>query len=237
MNKIFWNLYGWVYDTVIQKLIPYQNMVEGACELLDPQSEGVYFDAGCGTGNLLFALAKSRGDLKLVGADQSGIMLKRARTKNAVFTDRVALYKLDLNSRLPFTDQVFDGIICINVLYVLHYPEAFLQELNRVLKGGGRLVLATPLDEPKLLPVIEEHIEVLKKRQPRRWRLILISQVSRALIPVIIFFLINVVIVKNQKYTFYKKADLRKVLESNGFRLSKNRLIYGDQVWLLLAAK
>jgi SAM-dependent methyltransferase len=52
--------------------------------------------------------------------------------------------KVDANQRLPFADGSFDLIWCSEVIEHLHEPEFALQELRRVTKVGGLLVLTTP---------------------------------------------------------------------------------------------
>jgi SAM-dependent methyltransferase len=46
--------------------------------------------------------------------------------------------------RLPFPDASFDTVICSQVLEHVFEPDAFVRELARVLRPGGRLVLSVP---------------------------------------------------------------------------------------------
>lgn len=46
--------------------------------------------------------------------------------------------------RLPFADASFDAVLCSQVLEHVFMPEDFLREVHRVLRPGGRLLLATP---------------------------------------------------------------------------------------------
>jgi SAM-dependent methyltransferase len=50
--------------------------------------------------------------------------------------------------RLPFGDAAIDVALCTEVLEHTHSPELVLQELRRVLKPGGKLLLTTPFAFP-----------------------------------------------------------------------------------------
>ncbi len=237
MVNSFWNIYGWVYDRALLELMPYQKMLKLSGKALAPHKGGVYFDAGCGTGNLISSLNEINSDVSLVGADSSSVMLKRAIKKMAGRDGSMTFHKLDLNNELPFNNNTFDGATCINVLYILEQPGLLIKELQRVLKKRGRLIIATPLNEPKLLPVIKEHIETLKVKYPKKWLIIFIGQAIRIFIPAITSILLNLFITRNQKYLFFKEEDLRALIEENGFQLKDLKNIYGHQVLFMIAEK
>ncbi len=237
MVNYFWNIYGWVYDAALLELIPYQNMLKLAGKALAPHKGGIYFDAGCGTGNLISNLIEINNDVSLVGVDSSSVMLKRAIKKTADRGGSIAFHKLDLNNEMPFKNNSFDGAACINVLYILDQPELLIKELQRVLKKGGRLIIATPLNEPKLIPVLNEHIETLKVKYLKKWLIIFIGQAIRIFIPAITSILLNLFITRNQKYLFFKEEDLRALIEENRFQLKDLKIIYGHQVLFMLAEK
>lgn len=51
---------------------------------------------------------------------------------------------------LPFGNDQFDCIVCIDVLEHLDGDQRFLAELRRVLRPGGRLIVTVPNGDPKL---------------------------------------------------------------------------------------
>ena len=52
---------------------------------------------------------------------------------------------VDLNEEsLPFPDGFFDAVTTLDVIEHIFDPYRFIQELRRVLRNGGRLIIATP---------------------------------------------------------------------------------------------
>ena len=45
--------------------------------------------------------------------------------------------------QLPYPDERFDVVIAANVIHLLDEPEKALQELSRVCRPGGRIILPT----------------------------------------------------------------------------------------------
>jgi ubiquinone/menaquinone biosynthesis C-methylase UbiE len=98
-------------------------------------------DAGCGSGPLFEAL-RDRGAV-VTGFDKSTGMLELARRR---LGDGADLQVADLASPLPFPDGAFDDVVACLVLHYLEDWTQPLAELRRVLKPGGRLIMA--VDHP-----------------------------------------------------------------------------------------
>lgn len=54
------------------------------------------------------------------------------------------LVRADMNARLPFSDAVFDAVVCVDGIEHLERPFDFVRECRRVVRPGGTLVLSTP---------------------------------------------------------------------------------------------
>ncbi|MEV0675249.1 class I SAM-dependent methyltransferase [Actinosynnema sp. NPDC050436] len=94
-------------------------------------------DAGCGSGAVSVAL-RERGAL-VAGFDRSAKMVEVARQRLGADADlRVA----DLTGPLPYPDGAFDDVVAALVLHYLEDWTAPLAELRRILKPGGRLIVA-----------------------------------------------------------------------------------------------
>src|SRR5260370_31706009 len=101
-------------------------------------------DAGCGNGRYSkFLLSEADADALITGFDYSRQMLQRARKR--LQSDRVTQVAADL-TRLPYPDACFDAIVCGWVLEHLPDPRPGFQELARVLRPGGKLLLLATED-------------------------------------------------------------------------------------------
>lgn len=104
-------------------------------------------DAGCGAGPLAAAL-RERG-AQVIGFDSSAAMVALAQRRLGPDTK---LLVADLAEPLPFGAGEFDDAV---VSLVLHYLEDWsgpLAELHRVVRPGGRLILA--VNHPVIRPVV-----------------------------------------------------------------------------------
>ncbi len=107
--------------------------------LIDEQ--WVVGDLGCGTGQVASALAPFVA--RLIAVDRSGEMLQAARRRlRDLPTAEVRRGELEA---LPIADGELDAATLILVLHHLSDPAAALAEAHRVLKSGGRLVIADML--------------------------------------------------------------------------------------------
>lgn len=94
-------------------------------------------DAGCGPGAVTAAL-RERGAV-VAGFDRSARMVEVARRR---LGDDADLRVADITDPLPYPDAAFDDVVAALVLHYLEDWTAPLAELRRVLKPGGRLIVA-----------------------------------------------------------------------------------------------
>ena len=109
-------------------------------------------DIGTGTGIVALQAAQEVGPTgKVLGIDLSDVMLETAKTKalRAGLTNCVEFRKMDAEA-LDLEDCTFDAVLSLFAL--LHFPDPLLalEEMFRVLRPGGRLVLAVGSGPPLL---------------------------------------------------------------------------------------
>lgn len=96
-------------------------------------------EVGCGGGHVLQLFR----DAKLTGVDVSGEMLAKAE-KNLRGYD-ATLLKGNI-AELGLESDSFDGIVCTEVLEHVMDPEAILEQIQRLVRPGGRVVITFPND-------------------------------------------------------------------------------------------
>jgi ubiquinone/menaquinone biosynthesis C-methylase UbiE len=123
------------WDGLRAQLIGDRSDLLALLDLFDP--EWVVGDLGCGTGHISAALAPSVG--RVIAIDESGPMLAAARARLAN-TSNVELREGHIES-LPLEDASLDVAILFLVAHFMTDPPRAMQEIRRVLKPGGRLLI------------------------------------------------------------------------------------------------
>jgi ubiquinone/menaquinone biosynthesis C-methylase UbiE len=108
------------------------------------QASGQGLEVAIGTGrNLPFY---PRG-IQLTGIDFSPAMLEIARGRAAELGIDVALIEADAQ-HLPFADHRFDTVVCTLALSSIPDPAAAINEMHRVLRPGGQLLVVGHVASP-----------------------------------------------------------------------------------------
>ena len=101
----------------------------------------------------------------MTGFDSSAKMLELARER---LGDEADLRLADLGRPLPFPDGAFDDVVACLVLHYLEDWAAPLAELRRVLRPGGRLIVA--VDHPIVQKLVDPDSDYFATRErSERW--------------------------------------------------------------------
>ncbi len=127
------------YTTVLGK---HADEAETKCvlDLLKPTPGMHVLDVGCGTGHFSFKLA--RMGCRVTGIDISGEMLALARRK--ALHEKLPVDFLPMDAcRIGFSDATFDAVVSITAFEFMANPEESFNEMFRVLKRNGSLLIGT----------------------------------------------------------------------------------------------
>ena len=123
-------------------------------------------DVGCGTGQLLEALAQPGGRLDRVGLDRSPGMLAVARRR---LGEGAALAVADA-AALPLADASVDWIVSGSMFHYLPDPRRAVTEWCRVLRPGGPLRLVDWCRDYWTVAALDRLLRQFNAAHERTWR-------------------------------------------------------------------
>jgi SAM-dependent methyltransferase len=121
---------GAITESVEQELV---------LDLAGPPFGKSVLDVGCGDGTLAAEFHR-KGASFVVGCDPDPQMIAKAAARTVAERDAMR-YLLGRAEHLPFQDRSFDVVTAITVLCFVEQRPRAVQEMARVLKPGGRLVI------------------------------------------------------------------------------------------------
>ena len=136
---MFWSKISGVYDLV-------ENIYNGkanarttgyVASLMDKDDK--VLECACGTG--MFSVKIAPCVNALTATDFADGMLKRAKKKCSKFSN-VLIESGDITA-LKYEDNSFDKAVAANVIHLLDDPKKAIDELKRVVKPGGTIVIPT----------------------------------------------------------------------------------------------
>jgi len=129
--------YAGFYDLVFGAI--FEPGRRAAVALLNDRPGQRILEVGVGTG---LSLPLFRRDTRVTGIDVSREMLDKARDKVAALKlgNVEAIREMDAE-KLDFPDDSFDAVLALYVVSVVSDPKKFGDEVRRVTKPGGRIVI------------------------------------------------------------------------------------------------
>lgn len=132
MPRVDYDEVSAVYDQRYGAGVP-DDMVQSLHGLVQAVAARRVLEVGCGTGHWLTLLDSVA---ECYGLDFSMGMLEKARQKSASF-----LLARGTSTHLPYRDNGFGLVLCVNALHHFDEPAAFICEAERVLRPGGALAI------------------------------------------------------------------------------------------------
>jgi len=132
-------------------------------ESLKHQDPTCVLDIGCRDGNMLLYCQHNHSNVEFHGMD-----ITKKDLEMAIERGYKSGFEHDIRNRpFPYRDGFFDAVLCSHILEHLEQPGEVLEELNRVMKKGGLLIVGVPIG---LLPGIlwRRHITPLYNPRKRK---------------------------------------------------------------------
>ena len=136
---MFWSRIAGIYDLIenVYNGKANRRTTDYVASLMD--SEDNVLECACGTG--MFSVKIAPRVKELTATDFSDGMLKRTR-KKCRNLENISVENGDITN-LRFEDNVFDKAVAANVIHLLDDPKKAIDELRRVVKPGGQIIIPT----------------------------------------------------------------------------------------------
>jgi ubiquinone/menaquinone biosynthesis C-methylase UbiE len=113
-----------------------------ACEHI--RTDMIVLDAACGLGYGSAILAARAPSTRVIGVDSSRYAIDYATSNYATILPNLEFHVANATRLILIPDHSVDLVASFETLEHLINPEAFLREIQRVLKPGGRMVASVP---------------------------------------------------------------------------------------------
>ncbi len=138
------------WKDILRKIIGWPNLIKriqafDIIRVLNLTGEDVALDFGCGEGALTFEMAKRCR--YTVGIDTIKSLEKIKIPQK--FAGKMKFIVAD-GRHLPFSDSYFDVILASEVLPMISNMQEFLDEIKRVLKPQGRIIVVNGIGHPAI---------------------------------------------------------------------------------------
>jgi ubiquinone/menaquinone biosynthesis C-methylase UbiE len=120
----------------------HSKMTDWGLQHVSIEKQFTILDVGCGGGRTIRKHAAAASEGMVYGVDYAAgsVAASRAENREAIEKGRVQIERASV-SQLPFPDSKFDLVSAVETIYYWPDPTRDLQEILRVLKPGGRVIV------------------------------------------------------------------------------------------------
>ena len=134
--KRFYRYFSKVYD-LVNPIFYSKDMRKKVVDMAEIDEGDIVLEVGCGTGFTTYEIVKRVEDVVAIDITPEQISKAIKRFPNVEFLMGDA-------ESLPFKDNVFDASISAGSIEYWPHPSLGIQEMARVTKPGGRVVILAP---------------------------------------------------------------------------------------------
>ena len=140
---MFWDKIACVYD-VFANIINRETNIK-LCNVVDGEISSIddVLECACGTGLLTKAISEKCNSL--IATDYSIKMLRTAERKLKKYQN-IKFECVDI-MKLPYPNNSFDIVVAGNVIHLLNDPIKAIQELDRVCRLNGKIIIPTYMNK------------------------------------------------------------------------------------------
>lgn len=134
---------GWIGRLFLSAMnMSHSGVTDWGLKQIRVEKHYTILDVGCGGGRTIQKLAAIATEGALYGVDYAEDSIAASREKNArlIKAGRVEIRRASV-SQLPFPDDEFDLITAVETQYYWPAPVKDMQEILRVLRPGGMLII------------------------------------------------------------------------------------------------
>lgn len=116
------------------------------CEWLELSPDSELLEVASGSGGPALFTAQTTG-CRVTGVDvqEGGVATGNDAARERGLADRVRFLQADARERLPFEDESFDALICIDSINHLYERADVFRDWHRLLRPAGRALFTNPI--------------------------------------------------------------------------------------------
>lgn len=140
-ERKFWNSFAKKYDNFIQKRASksYEKLFKKL--RIDTQNSNDLLEIATGTGLISIDLSNQISHITAIDIAPEMIEIAKSKARNQNISN--VNFQVGDSCNLDLKNSSFDTVIASNVLHLLFKPEKALEEMKRVLKDNGQLIIPT----------------------------------------------------------------------------------------------